>query len=327
MRIPSEFNSDSLYRRGKRPATGSGPSYRRLLRLFVCLVLVVLVMKEAARPQWYESFFAERDNVRVVDAPPTPGHATGFTGDTDVSPTPRTSESQDAVDQAKIDEMMKSVVDGAVWHGDDFQPLCFLLAGADRIEPSECARISVLPLLQQPEVYRGRPVRFHGTVMRCEPVSAAENPYNIDRYWKLWMLPADKGERPLLGVVRDVPPDIASIGNDGEPVKAIVIGRFFKRLAYRSSIGADLAPVVVGALLAGDDDGQPTPASTPVTTTTKTQRFTGIVLACLAGVALAALAMWRTSVSARRARQLRQESTNRSATFLRQLSDERIDPK
>ena len=162
--------------------------------------------------------------------------------------------------------------------------------------------------------------------MRSEQVSAAENDYGIARYWKLWLLPADKGERPLLAVVRDVPSDVASIGEDGKPVKAVVIGRFLKRLAYRSSIGADLAPVIVGSLVVSRLSDEPATAATAKPTFTKTQQIVGIVLASLLGVALATLAMWRTSVSARRARQLRQANANRSESFLRQLEDEGIDP-
>ena len=59
MRIPSQFNESSLYGRGKRPPPDSTQSYRRLLRLLVALVLVVMVMRQASRPQMYEVFFGD----------------------------------------------------------------------------------------------------------------------------------------------------------------------------------------------------------------------------------------------------------------------------
>ena len=46
MRIPSQFNDESLYgRRGRAPAAGGSP--RRVIRLTVVLALVVVVMQQA----------------------------------------------------------------------------------------------------------------------------------------------------------------------------------------------------------------------------------------------------------------------------------------
>mgnify|MGYP003662876201 CR=1 FL=1 len=346
MRIPSQFNDDSLYRGRKRPATAGGPSYRRLFRLFIALVLVVLVMKEAARPQLYETFFGDSpettffagsperiaaDAARPTgglqqdDQRPASGTQAGFTAETSPGPADKGDEvnlDDTNLDDTNLDELLSHIVDGSVWHGDDFQPLCYLLAHAHEVDHRSAASVSVLPLLQQPDVYRGQPVRFDGTIMRSELVTAAENNLGITEYWNLWMLPADKGERPLLAVVRDVPAEVASIGDSGKPVKAMILGRFFKRLAYRSSIGADLAPVIVGSLMVRRDETTPAAAPSTDTAVSKSKLVGGIALACALGLALAGLTMWRTSVSARRARELRQANTGRSAIFLRELSED-----
>ncbi|GAA5510813.1 hypothetical protein [Novipirellula caenicola] len=56
MKIPSQFNEDSLYgRRQRRGATVQ--DYRRVIRLVLGLALVLVVMRQAAKPRVYEPFF------------------------------------------------------------------------------------------------------------------------------------------------------------------------------------------------------------------------------------------------------------------------------
>ena len=56
MRIPSQFNQDSLYRRDNRQRD-SAREYRRLIRLALGLAIVVVVMRQASRPAMYQTFF------------------------------------------------------------------------------------------------------------------------------------------------------------------------------------------------------------------------------------------------------------------------------
>ena len=56
MRIPSQLDRDNLYRtKNRRPRPNE--SYRKIIRLCLGLVLVLLVMKQAARPTVYQTFF------------------------------------------------------------------------------------------------------------------------------------------------------------------------------------------------------------------------------------------------------------------------------
>ncbi len=69
VRIPSEFNDDNLYhrdRRGRRGVVSAG-SIRRLVRLVIGLVLVVVVMKQAANEAIYRPFFG--DACRIIRRP------------------------------------------------------------------------------------------------------------------------------------------------------------------------------------------------------------------------------------------------------------------
>ena len=56
MRIPSQFDDDSLYRR-KIPRGESVKTFRKLIRLALGLALVVVVMLQAAKPAVYRPFF------------------------------------------------------------------------------------------------------------------------------------------------------------------------------------------------------------------------------------------------------------------------------
>ncbi|MCC9643800.1 LapA family protein [Rhodopirellula sp. JC740] len=58
MRIPNQINRDNLYSRRERISTPT-QTYRRLFRLLLALVLVLMVMKQAARPGVYAIFFPE----------------------------------------------------------------------------------------------------------------------------------------------------------------------------------------------------------------------------------------------------------------------------
>ena len=58
MRIPSQFNDETLYgRRAKRPS--SAHAYRRLLRLAIALVLVIVLMGQASQPRVWRIFFGD----------------------------------------------------------------------------------------------------------------------------------------------------------------------------------------------------------------------------------------------------------------------------
>ena len=56
MRIPSQFDDDSLYRK-KIPRGESVKTFRKLIRLALGLALVAVVMLQAAKPNIYRPFF------------------------------------------------------------------------------------------------------------------------------------------------------------------------------------------------------------------------------------------------------------------------------
>lgn len=414
MRIPSQFNEDSLYRsRGGRAE--SDKEVRRLLRLVIALALVVVVMRQAAKPGVYRPFFnpqataqasnestsaaaavtagvAGPNRVGVDAGPIDPQQRTlanqivGQLAPIDqrqwvvalsrwqagrrVDAVPSTVETVDdqlammpdlgqqqrnawrtmiaSFSAANIPEQPQTspgaeqrplvaallaaldaaaaarVVDGSVWRSADFDSFYRCLDQADELSGAGVATVGVLPLLQQPDVFRNQTVRAHGGVARAERLDAKPNPYGIADYWQLWLRPADGADRPLVAIVPTVPEAVASVGlgpiSDQNP-PITVVGIYLKRLAYQSAIGADLAPVVIGRIesapLTEPAPVQPAPSS-------ESQRVHFWLLAAaaaLVGFALAAIAIWRTSAMTRRARQLRSANRQEPDEFLSRLGE------
>ena len=215
------------------------------------------------------------------------------------------------------------VVDGSVWRAGDFDSLYRFLDQATQSTPGDAAATGVIPLLQQPDVFRNQWVRMGGGVARTERIAAPENPFGITHYWQLWLRPNDGADRPLVAIVPSVPESVAAVGSEAtkmEGPEIVVVGKYLKRLAYQSGLGADLAPVVVGSItsapiseleLAQQNDQESSEESLPM--------WLPILLACLLGVLLAAVVMWRTSVSAKRARELRTAHRAEPDSFLQDL--------
>ncbi|MGB0759609.1 MAG: hypothetical protein ACPGPS_08725, partial [Rubripirellula sp.] len=179
-----------------------------------------------------------------------------------------------------------------------------------------------------PDVFLNQTVTIHGTVALVEKIKATENPYGIKDYWQLWVKPAEGADRPIVAVVPDVPRSISEqMGTqiaavDGAQVS--VVGKFLKRLAYKSGAGADLAPVVIGRITyapfaEGEQTTTPNAGEPPVSTS----KFWLIAsISCIAGVGLAMLLMWRTSVLAKQSRQLRAAYRQDPEEFLKGLGDQ-----
>lgn len=199
------------------------------------------------------------------------------------------------------------VIDGSVWRSGDFDAFYRYLDQSSGFSPAGLAATGVLPLLQQPDVFRGELLRVQGTVARAEEMEAAENVFGIESYWQLWLRPADGADRPIMVIVPAVGEVVAAVRQDGiekEGPPVMVAGRFLKRLAYTSAMGADLAPVVVGRLVASE----PMPAKELPEENESSiggRLLVTVAVASLAGLGFAVIGVWRTTVAARDGRRLR----------------------
>ncbi len=229
-----------------------------------------------------------------------------------------------AMDEAALNR----VIDGSVWRSDDFDSFYRALDSASHLPHSGTATVGALPLLQQPDVFLNQLVTIHGNVALIENIKAPENPYGIKDYWQLWVKPAEGADRPIVAVVPDVPRSVSEQAGAqiaaAEGVQVSVVGKFLKRLAYKSGAGADLAPVVIGRITyAPFAQGEQisTPASSE--TTVSTINFWIVAsISCISGVGLAMLLMWRTSVLAKQSRKLRTAYRQDPEQFLKSLGEQ-----
>jgi hypothetical protein len=224
---------------------------------------------------------------------------------------------------AALDDLAASrVVDGSVWRSGDFDSFYRYLDQAGGLSQTGIAATGVLPLLQQPDVFRNQLVRIHGGVARAERIDARENPYGITEYWQLWLRPSDGADRPLVAIVADVPVPVESVGRqeitDLSP-RVTVVGTFLKRLAYESAMGADLAPVVVGRIVVAPVSKNEVVNRVESGDDFQRRLWIAATLASLIGFALAAATIWRTSAMSKRARELRTAHRKEPDEFLNSL--------
>ncbi|WP_246112799.1 hypothetical protein [Allorhodopirellula solitaria] len=251
-----------------------------------------------------------------------------------------------AIAQAIQRKLIAEMRDGTVWRADDGPGLMATLALHDprkdrptppRSSQSKTVAAGVLPLLQQPDVYRGKSVRARGEVVQIEKLRASENPFGITSYWNLWLLPQDASNRPWLVIVGELPSELAALiptststpeaeqqerleaesDKRSWPVNAPrplvdVDGEFLKRLSYQSAAGAELTPVVAGHVVTIQANGnsrvataigasQPS-ASAPADRPDELPLFWIVVGSIAAGFLIAIAVMWRTATLNRQMR-------------------------
>lgn len=264
----------------------------------------------AERAEWEHAIQALADHVPSPLADPQYGRA-----------------KQHALLAALDEAAMNRVIDGSVWRSDDFDSFYRNLDTVSQLPTSSAASVGALPLLQQPEVFLNQIVTIHGKVALAENIKAPPNPYGIEAYWQLWVKPAEGADRPIIAVVPDVPRSVSEQAGRQSPVpegtQVSVVGKFLKRLAYKSGAGADLAPVVIGRITyapfaAGEQAITPNPQEISVSMS-KLWFLTSI--SCIGGVGLAMLLMWRTSVSAKQSRKLRAAYRQAPDEFLKSLGE------
>lgn len=113
----------------------------------------------------------------------------------------------------------------------------------DALERSEARPVSFIELFGQPKSFRGRLVRFKGTVHRLQKVEAPANDYDIAGYWQAWVEPADGPASPIVVYFLRLPAGMPQGMRVREPVE--VVGYFFKRWAYEASDTVRTAPLVM----------------------------------------------------------------------------------
>ncbi|MEM8910968.1 MAG: hypothetical protein AAGC97_04310 [Planctomycetota bacterium] len=246
-----------------------------------------------------------------------------------------------AIDQAELSavsteaavaihrSLMQRSVDGSVWRAADLPGLVSTLA-MDRViggSPREAERANVLPLLQQPDIYRGECFVAEGKLVRVERITPSENAMGLDRYWNLWLRPSTGPDRPWLTIVGQLPKSLQELAGGGDasvdvepPFPTLQVrGHYLKRLSYRSAQGVELTPVLVGRVVAIRANGNqavriPQPISNSATSagiadrrSLRTRFIAAVLVCCAVGFGLGGWVMSRSKRQVRAARQRRHQ--------------------
>lgn len=116
-------------------------------------------------------------------------------------------------------------------------------AGMAGLARAAAPRVSFAELFGQPRSYRGRLVRFKGTLHRIEQLRAPDNNYGIDTYWQGWLEHARGPAAPIVLQFLELPAGMPVGMKVHEAVD--VTGYFFKRYAYNAADTIRVAPLVM----------------------------------------------------------------------------------
>ena len=154
----------------------------------------------------------------------------------------------DATGSRVVDaDLLRDVRDDTVFRSAD-GPAWFAIWGvlaADGAGTPRGRDVTFAQLFEQPASFRGRRVRFAGTIRRLQEVEAGSNDRGIEHTWQAWVEPADGPPSPIVVYFLSIPPDMPTGMRVDVPVT--VDGVFFNRWAYPASDAIRLAPLVMAA--------------------------------------------------------------------------------
>jgi len=116
-------------------------------------------------------------------------------------------------------------------------------AGAAGLARAAAMPVSFAELFNQPRSFRGRLVRFSGTLHRVERLRAPANNYGVNEYWQGWLEPASGPASPVVLQFLELPEGMPVGMKIHEPVE--VKGYFLKRYAYAAADAVRVAPLVM----------------------------------------------------------------------------------
>lgn len=111
------------------------------------------------------------------------------------------------------------------------------------LERRSLGRVAYVQLFRQPNTYRGELVTVVGTVRRAHRLSAPKNDVGIERYYQLWLQPADNPSSPMVIYCLGLPEGFPTGMGLAEDVR--ITGFFFKRWAYRAADTLRTAPTLL----------------------------------------------------------------------------------
>jgi hypothetical protein len=248
--------------RGRSPARNylARSEQRRIFWLFMPPALIAMLVLGWVERSWFASRPAPvrpQVDTTMVEIPtdPTLADAVVIAADPELPP-------GDADEYGASVHALAQVRDDTVFRGSEdeawFQ-IWMALRSTDMraLAQSSARQVSFTELFGQPRSYRGRLVRFRGTLHRLEQMTAPANQYDIKDYWQGWLEPDGGPVSPIVVYFLRLPSGMPHGMKISEPVD--VVGYFFKRWAYAATDTVRIAPLV----LALEPIWKPRPSAAP----------------------------------------------------------------
>jgi hypothetical protein len=289
------------------PQLAASSMVRRVVFLTGSLLLVIVLMMEAKKPQNWEWFARlSDDSQRPGDA----GHVDRSAGDAAL--TERSTNPSHPADsfvsrlvsdstQAKAEpadhppagpfavdyQLLASVRDNTYFRNEEKAAWFHLFGILQRSTADDLDRAAVpvgyVQLFRQSKEFRGRLVRIDGTVRRAERMAVPVNDIGLTEYWQLWIRLDDGSNSPVVAYTIDMPAGFPAGENLHEPVSLTAFG--YKRWPYAAQKETLLAPVVLAKT------ARWTPTLDPAAREVAAPRAIGrlVIVGCISGIALAVL--------------------------------------
>ena len=260
------------------------PEQRRIFWLFMPPALIAMLLLGWLERSWFAAPPAPvrpQVDTTMADVPTDPALADAvvIAADSELPPgdADEYGASVHALAQVRDDTVFRGAEDEA-W----FQ-IWMTLRSADTrsLARSSVRRVSFTELFGQPRSYRGRLVRFRGTLHRLEKLTAPANDYDIKDYWQGWLEPEGGPVSPIVVYFLRLPEGMPHGMKISEQVD--VVGYFFKRWAYAATDAVRIAPLV----LALEPVWKPRPTRSPAGDSIGTialLTMAGIVLLTMLGI-------------------------------------------
>ncbi len=233
----------------------------RLLSLVFMLLLVTLLMFEAAKPKnwqwmWQLGSVPANDSLAEdsdIDALLPSGHGERLPADVFISPPRVPDDATDsnllqsrtlpriaALDLSQVrDDTVFRAQESEAWYG-----ILGALADSDAklLDTHSVGQVGFTQLFRQAEEYRGQVVNIRGVLRRAFSLRSGTNEEGIVSYWQCWLQP-DGSQNPVVVYLLELPhefPDGMSLNE-----RVDITGVFFKRWAYAAKEGTRTAPLVL----------------------------------------------------------------------------------
>jgi hypothetical protein len=277
-------------RRGTPPRYLGRSQQLRLLMLVMSLGIILLAIEFAAKPESWYWLWGGR--------PPT-----SDTGDEihSIEPTGPAAPGATAPLEWLVDnplgEQLANVEDDQPFRAGEHDVFYELLArlaeaGPKAINSAAVATVSFVQLAAQAAEFRGKWVRFHGTVRRLKTIEASANRHGIGRIYQLWVQHDDDPRSVSVVYCTQLPDgfpggattDDTSTNNAPQEIRDLrepvtITGLPLKRWPYQAQDGMRTAPLVLTA----------SPAWSPTSTAPAATRGPVLISPAMMGIALASL--------------------------------------